>query len=99
MSDDTLQVSTQRDTKYGTVPVVVNLTPGISGGQLAFSVISASTAGVDLPAKQQAKLAARFTAPTLSWRCLHASTAIVQDHHLVVTGTIAIHPDGSTACQ
>lgn len=99
MSDDTLQVSTQRDTKYGTVPVVVNLTPGISGGQLAFSVISASTAGVDLPAKQQAKLAARLTAPTLSWRCLHATTAIVQNHHLVVTGTVAVHPDGSSPCR
>jgi hypothetical protein len=96
--DDSVRITTQRQTALGAVQVIVELEPGVSEGRLVFSVSSATAAGVELPDRQRAKLAGRLGAPTLAGQCLHVRAVRLEDHRLVVDGSVPIRPDGSGGC-
>ncbi|CAL8974500.1 hypothetical protein PROP_01441 [Propionicimonas sp. T2.31MG-18] len=96
--DDSVRITTQRKTPLGPVPVTVELQPEVSDGRLVFSVASATAAGVELPERQRAKLAARLGTPTIAGQCLLATAVRLQDHRLVVDASVPIRPDGSGRC-
>lgn len=96
--DDSVQVTTQRQTALGPLPVTINLEPTVSEGRVVFAVSSATAAGIELPDRQRAKLADKLGAFTVGGQCLHATTARIEDHRLVVEAVMPVRIDGSARC-
>lgn len=96
--DDSVQVTTQRQTALGPLPVTINLEPTVTDGRVVLAVSSATAAGIELPERQRAKLADRLGALSVGWQCLHATTARIEDRHLVVDAEMPVRFDGSARC-
>lgn len=96
--EDSVQVTTQRQTALGSLPVTIELEPTVTDGRVVFTMSSATAAGIELSDRQRAKLADKLGVLSFGWQCLHATDARIEDHRVVVDAAVPIRADGSARC-
>ncbi|PKQ30563.1 MAG: hypothetical protein CVT62_13205 [Actinobacteria bacterium HGW-Actinobacteria-2] len=93
---DVVEITTTRTSKLGTLPVTVGLQPTVTDHELTWTVVSASAAGIEIPAARVARLA---PPRVKGLPCVSVTGVAIEPTHLVVTGDISLRPDGSPSCH
>lgn len=94
--DQAIVVTRLRKTRFGTVPVLVRLSPTVGAGRLGFAVIAATVGGIPVPVDG----IRAPSPPALGVRnCVLVTAAEVSDGRLVVEGRLPVSVDGSTRCH
>lgn len=92
---EAVEITMTRQSRFGEVPVTVRLQPTVTDHQLTWTVLSATAAGIELPASRTSRLTPR----TKGLDCLSVTEAEVEPTHVAVRGFIPVRPDGSPTCR
>ena len=95
--DQAIEVTRVRHTPIGAVPIVVRLSPTVTGGHLGFSVVAATVGGI--PVSVDGIRAPSPSALARVQNCILVTAAGLSDGRLVVDGRLPLRVDGSTRCH